>query len=189
MPKITKHDADDADASQISNLKQAVQSTLASFLSQRHSLHSDIAQDVFRTIRDESNLLLERQLIFDALDSDPFELMKVDGGEEGSGGDDNNEMEKDNLEEKRKNRVLIARIKVNLHKVEQCTLAKRTCAVVLIQPRLYANNSANRISVLSHITENDDGRILHKNNKSRRIQFHPSCCTVSKRWKDARCQR
>ena len=63
------------------NLQQAVQSTITTFLENRTSTNSDIAVDVYRTIRNEAHLLLERQLILDAFDADPFELMKVSTAE------------------------------------------------------------------------------------------------------------
>ena len=116
-------------------LQQAVQSTLSSFLQQRlASDYADIAQDVYRTLRDEAHLLLERQLICDALDSDPFELMRVsssggnscyddDGNDaedccksgqcdSGGGKEDVHVADEDELLEKRKNREVIARVKV-----------------------------------------------------------------------------
>jgi hypothetical protein len=95
------------------NLKLAVQSS-----STRLTSNGDIAQDVYRTIRDEAHLLLERQLISDALDSDPFELMKmtpsscdddnVDEEEEQQDDDDNNGSV---LLDKKKNREMIERFK------------------------------------------------------------------------------
>lgn len=107
------------------NLKLAVQSSLASFLSTRLTSNGDIAQDVYRTIRDEAHLLLERQLISDALDSDPFELMKmpspscdddddVDEEEEQNDDDDGSV-----LLDKKKNREMIERFK-NMMSVISC---------------------------------------------------------------------
>ena len=118
----------------MTTLQQAVQSALSSFLQNRVLSNDDIAQDVYRTVRDEAHLLLERQLICDALDSDPFELMKVqtvasppsssndndEGGESDGNGDeefDNNEVqadkeeEDDDMMEKQKNTEVITRIK------------------------------------------------------------------------------
>ena len=119
------------------NLQHAVQSTLSSFLQQRISTNGDIAQDVYRTLRDEASLLLERQLVCDALDLDPFELMKISSGKGectedddaddgakdrgengighgGSAGEKNMDEigVEDDLSEKEKNRKLIARVKV-----------------------------------------------------------------------------
>ena len=58
-------------------LKQDVQASISTLLQQRQTNNSDIAIDVYRAIQNESYLLVERQLILDALDNDPFGLMKV----------------------------------------------------------------------------------------------------------------
>jgi hypothetical protein len=86
------------------HLKQAVQSTLSSFLEQRRSTHDDIAQDIYRALRDEANLQLERELICSSLDTDPFGLVRDVDGEEDSGED---------ADEKKKNAEMIARVKVS----------------------------------------------------------------------------
>lgn len=108
------------------NLQQAVQSTLSTLLQNRLTDNCDIAQDVYRSMRDAAHLLLERQLTCDALDTDPFELMKIEVAENsGSEGDDDgdantedqecdgNGEEDDDLLEKKKNREVIARAKVS----------------------------------------------------------------------------
>jgi hypothetical protein len=59
----------------IDTLQSAVQSTLSTFLKHRLSTNDDLHSDVYRTIRDVANLLLERQLVYEAFDKDPFELM------------------------------------------------------------------------------------------------------------------
>ena len=59
-------------------LNEAVQSILQTFLEQRKSSNEDIAQDVYRAIRDEANLLLERESICNVFDSDPFGLTRPD---------------------------------------------------------------------------------------------------------------
>ena len=87
-------------------LKQAVQSVLSSFLEQRRSTHDDIAQDVYRIFRDEADLLLERELIFNSFDSDPFGMMKIEGVMDAGDANDHD------LEEKKKNADIIARVKV-----------------------------------------------------------------------------
>ena len=89
-------------------LKQAVQSVLSSFVEERRSTHDDIAQDVYRIFRDEANLLLEREFIFDTLDSDPFGMMKMEGAKDGGAASD------DDVQEKKKNADIIARVKVTL---------------------------------------------------------------------------
>lgn len=66
-----------------SSLKDAVRTALSQLLEERKTSHDDISQDVYRAIRDEAQLLLERQKIADCLDSDPFGLMKYE-----SAGDD-----------------------------------------------------------------------------------------------------
>ena len=94
------------------SLKLAVKTSLAKFLSARLSSNCDIAQDVYRAMRDEANLLLERQVVADALDSDPFELMKVSS----SVAENNEEEEKIDdsvLRDKKKNRAMIERFKVS----------------------------------------------------------------------------
>jgi hypothetical protein len=83
-------------------LKQAVQTILASFLEQRQSIHDDIAQDIYRTIRDEASLLLERETICDVFSSDPFGLVKPD--------DDDTD---DDVKKKEKNSDMIARVKAS----------------------------------------------------------------------------
>jgi len=121
-------------------LQQDVQSSIAKLLQQRQTNNSDIAIDVYRTIQHESHLLIERQLILDALDNDPFGLMKVvenndaeqsDVGNEDKEEDSNNTDQKvdndteestaneDNLEIQ-KNIELITRIK-NMLRVISCT--------------------------------------------------------------------
>ena len=73
----------------IDTLQSAVQSTLSAFLHDRLSTNDDLHADVYRTIRDVANLLLEKQLVCEAFDKDPFELMTTrrhGGG--GGGGDD-----------------------------------------------------------------------------------------------------
>ena len=57
-------------------LQQDVHSSIAKLLQHRQTNNSDIAIDVYRAIQHESYLLVERQLILDALDNDPFGLMK-----------------------------------------------------------------------------------------------------------------
>ena len=118
------------------NLQQAIQSTITTFLENRTSTNSDIAVDVYRTIRNEAHLLLERQLILDAFDADPFELMKVSTAEhddddsassdkdldENQDISDNKDEENNNddILEKQKNTKVIQRIKNILH-VISCT--------------------------------------------------------------------
>ena len=90
------------------NLQQAVQSTITTFLENRTSTNSDIAVDVYRTIRNEAHLLLERQLILDAFDADPFELMKVstaehDDYDSASSDKDLDEVASDNEDEENNN--------------------------------------------------------------------------------------
>ena len=119
----------------MSSLKNAVHSTLANLLSTRLSDHGDIAADVYRTLRDEAALLLERQFISDALDVDPFELTRSSGGSSptGEGDDENaeadNDEEKSNggddeedLLEKKKNAGVIARVKVSIFLMERVML-------------------------------------------------------------------
>lgn len=100
------------DSSLPGNLKVAVQSSIASFLSTRLSSNGDIAQDVYRALRDEAHLLLERQLISDALDLDPFDLMRVSSSGDGGGVGDRVRDEEDLLD-KKKNREMIERFKVS----------------------------------------------------------------------------
>jgi len=116
-------------ATDTDTLQRAVQTALSSFLQERISEDvGDIAQDVYRAIRDEASLLLERQLICDALDSDPFRLMRVSSdqeeGEQFAGDDGTKEEEQDadadELAEKKKNAEVIARVK-DLLRVISCT--------------------------------------------------------------------
>ena len=105
---------DSASSSSSDTLKHAAKASLASFLSARLSSNGDIAQDVYRAIRDEAHLLLERQMISDALDSDPFELMRV-SSTDGSEGDDEDEVDESVLLDKKKNREMIDRFKVSYY--------------------------------------------------------------------------
>lgn len=82
-------------------LNEAVQTTIDSFLKQRQSSNDDIAQDVYRALRDEANLLLEREAIYNVFDSDPFGLVKSD-----------DEADDEDMKDKEKNADIIARCKV-----------------------------------------------------------------------------
>jgi hypothetical protein len=64
-------------------------------------------------MRDEAHLLLERQLVSDALDSDPFELMR--DSSDGNGDEEEKEEKVDGsvLLDKKKNREMIERFKVS----------------------------------------------------------------------------
>ena len=123
----------------IDTLQNAVQSTLATFLQHRLSTNDDLHSDVYRTIRDVANLLLEKQLVCEAFDKDPFELMSrrhdleddevghddgnsigrgigVGGSKQGNhgiGDDDNNDDIDDDALERKKNAELISRVKVS----------------------------------------------------------------------------
>jgi len=59
-----------------SELTKAVRTALSRFVSHREENEADVAIDVLRAIRDEAVLLMERQIIWDTFDSDPFELCK-----------------------------------------------------------------------------------------------------------------
>ncbi len=61
--------------STVDTLQNAVQSTLSTFLQHRVSTNDDLLSDVYRAIRDAATLLLEKQLVCEAFDKDPFELM------------------------------------------------------------------------------------------------------------------
>ena len=111
------------------NLQQAIQSTITTFLENRTSTNSDIAVDVYRTIRNEAHLLLERQMILDAFDADLFELMKVSTAEHDDGASSDRDLDEnqdisdskdeehnnDDILEKQKNTKVIQRIKNILH--------------------------------------------------------------------------
>ena len=125
-------------------LQQDVQASIATLLQKRQTNNSDIAIDVYRTIQHESYLLVERQLILDALDNDPFGLMKVVNNdaeqsnvakfekflqeEEDGNNTDDQKVNKDTVQsttteedqEKQKNTELITRIKSML-RVISCT--------------------------------------------------------------------
>ena len=116
------------------NLQQAIQSTITTFLENRTSTNSDIAVDVYRTIRNEAHLLFERQMILDAFDADLFELMKVSTAEHDDGASSDRDLDEnqdisdskdeehnnDDILEKQKNTKVIQRIKNILH-VISCT--------------------------------------------------------------------
>jgi len=140
MSSSQEEDTNTTTATTKQTLQQDVQSSIAKLLQQRQTNNSDIAIDVYRTIQHESHLLVERQLILDALDNDPFGLMKVvenndaeqsDVGNEDKEEDSNNTDQKvdndteestaneDNLEIQ-KNIELITRIK-NMLRVISCT--------------------------------------------------------------------
>ena len=103
---------DITESSPSNTLKLAAKASLAAFLSTRLSSNGDIAQDVYRAMRDEAHLLLERQMVSDALDSDPFELMRVSAG---GAENEEEEVEVDDsvLLDKKKNREMIERFKVS----------------------------------------------------------------------------
>jgi len=103
---------DIAESSPSNTLKLAAKASLASFLSTRLSSNSDIAQDVYRAMRDEAHLLLERQMISDALDSDPFELMRV-SAVDAENEEEEVEVDDSVLLDKKKNREMIERFKVS----------------------------------------------------------------------------
>ncbi len=94
-------------------LKSAVHATIADFLHNRLSNHGDIAADVYRTLRDEAGLLFERQLIFDSLDSDPFELTKMAPNEHAEKGGIDDEVDEEVFLDKKRNAEVIARVKVS----------------------------------------------------------------------------
>ena len=78
-------------------------------------------------MRDEAHLLLERQMILDALDSDPFELMRVSSG--GSESEEEVEVDESVLLDKKKNREMIDRFKVSVYlfHILQASISIRTC--------------------------------------------------------------
>ena len=134
----------------IDTLQNAVQSTLAAFLQHRLSTNDDLHSDVYRTIRDVANLLLEKQLVCEAFDKDPFELIarrhdleeEDDDGhddgnpvENGVGGlkeekhrrgisdiNSNSDIDDDSLERKIIARVKVSKAIVSTHK-HQCRYA------------------------------------------------------------------
>lgn len=95
-------------------LKSAVHAAIANFLHNRLSNHGDLAADVYRTLRDEAGLLFERQLIFDALDSDPFELTKIAPSEHAQKAGDGDKADDEVLLDKKRNAEVIARVKVRI---------------------------------------------------------------------------
>jgi hypothetical protein len=58
----------------MSNLKGSVQAAIASYVQSERDTHTQV--DVLRMIRDQASLLYERQVICDALDSDPMERLQ-----------------------------------------------------------------------------------------------------------------
>ena len=58
-------------------LHNNVKTMISSFLQTRRK-EGNIDVDVLRAMRDQSELLLERQFIWDKIDSDPFELFVGD---------------------------------------------------------------------------------------------------------------
>jgi len=164
------------------NLQKAVQSSLSAFLQQRLDSDGDIAQDVYRTLRDEANLLLERQLVCDALDTDPFELVRMSAPAEstpddGDGETDGNEEE---LLEKKKNGEMIARFKVRkealFHFNTECDIScdsihhfiypwfchysLPTMCIIFLCIEIFNHSSS---TIYNH-TEYATGNIMHKNN-------------------------
>ena len=66
-------------------------------------------------------------MISDALDSDPFELMRV-SSTDGSEGDDEDEVDESVLLDKKKNREMIDRIKVSCRCIALCKyICLRAC--------------------------------------------------------------
>lgn len=125
-------------------LKLAVKSSLASLLSTRLSSNGDIAQDVYRAMRDEAHLLLERQFIWDALDSDPFELMRVSSDDGAEDEEDKEEVvDSSVLLDKKKNREMIERCKVSygniLYYIYISFRAHLCMSISTFSPRNYLN--------------------------------------------------
>mmetsp|Transcript_5346 Transcript_5346/g.7562 ORF Transcript_5346/g.7562 Transcript_5346/m.7562 type:complete len:276 (-) Transcript_5346:29-856(-) len=58
----------------MSDLKESVRSAIATYVSTQSDTH--LKADVLRVIRDQATLLYESQLVYDALDADPFEELK-----------------------------------------------------------------------------------------------------------------
>lgn len=61
-----------------SQLTQEVRGALSSFVSSRKEDGDHVAVDILRTVRDEAANMLERQMIWDTFDSDPFKLCEED---------------------------------------------------------------------------------------------------------------
>ena len=61
-----------------SELTKSVRSAIHAFVSNKAADGEALPADVFRLIRDEASLLLERQLICDTLDADPYKICEDD---------------------------------------------------------------------------------------------------------------
>jgi len=61
-----------------SQLTQAVRTALSSFVSSQESDGDHVAADILRTVKEEAANMLERQMILDTFDSDPFKLCEDD---------------------------------------------------------------------------------------------------------------
>jgi len=57
----------------MSDLKASVKAAIASYVQRKQDTHNQV--DVLRMIRDQAELLYERQVICDALDSDPMQQL------------------------------------------------------------------------------------------------------------------
>ncbi|KAL7475472.1 hypothetical protein ACHAW6_001382 [Cyclotella cf. meneghiniana] len=165
-------------------LKQAVQSVLSSFLEQRRSTHDDIAQDVYRTFRDEANLLLERELIFNSFDSDPFGVMKMEGAMDG--GDTNDH----DRQEKKKNSDIIARVK-KLLSVVSCTRTATADGYSFIQAIVQLDKDENMQGVNDNVRlhfwflREPQHHIKDDNEKSNSFSVdHADCCHGDERCSD-----
>ena len=59
----------------MSDLKDSVRVAIANYVSSKRESHTEA--DVLRVIRDQSMLMFERQIVFDALDADPMEQLST----------------------------------------------------------------------------------------------------------------
>lgn len=58
----------------MSDLKESVKTAIASYVHSKQDTHTQV--DVLRMIRDQADLLYERQAICDALDADPMQQLQ-----------------------------------------------------------------------------------------------------------------
>ncbi|KAL9178622.1 hypothetical protein ACHAXT_001960 [Thalassiosira profunda] len=139
-----------------STLRDAVRSALSSLLQERQASHDDVAQDVYRALREEAHLMLERERACDALDADPFELTRAPPAEADSvngndcKGDEDEAQDAEDLREKQKNKEMIARVKGML-RVASCTRTSTPEGYSAVRAVVQLDNDGKMQGVEGHV--------------------------------------
>jgi len=108
-------------------LATQVQRTISTLLDEETSNgKNNIAVDILRSLADQSTLILERQIIWDTIDLDPFQIFDDNGDCNGNndantnddgeddGDDDTNDDEEDDFKGNKMSRKEVDRLKVSI---------------------------------------------------------------------------